>query len=53
MIGGFELVTVSGDPRQHFLGSAPALAERGGGERCATRDHTGKPDAMAASAARS
>src|SRR5438552_375170 len=32
MIGGLELVTVSGDTRQHFLGGAFALAESGGGE---------------------
>src|SRR5580765_4468099 len=41
MIGGFELVTVSGDARQHLPGGALALAESGGGER-ATRDHAGK-----------
>ena len=33
MIGGLELVTVSGDARQHFPGGAFALAESGGGER--------------------
>src|SRR5829696_9685234 len=41
MIGGFELVTVSGDTRQHLLGGAFALAKSGGSER-APRDHTGK-----------
>src|SRR5436190_23676792 len=41
MIGGFELVTVSGDTRQHLLGGAFALAKSGGSE-CAPRDHTGK-----------
>src|SRR5215207_9784314 len=41
MIGGFELVAVSGDTRQHLPGGAFALAESGGGEH-ATRDHAGK-----------
>ena len=32
MIGGFELVTVSGDTRKHLLGGAFALAKGGGGD---------------------
>jgi hypothetical protein len=41
MIGGFELVTVSGNARQHLLGGAFAFRQGGSGERT-PRDHAGK-----------